>query len=92
MQKDGQQVVKADPRVTAYQAAARLYCASSGLDPDRSVAVPHQQLAGVQVEMPFWYTIAERMFDLALLLRSIGEMQKQAAANDAAKKAETAGA
>jgi hypothetical protein len=77
------QLIQADRRVTAYQAAARIYCAKISVNPDQQVNVPHETLAGVATVVPFWYTIAERMFDLSLLIRCMSEADKAArAAND----------
>lgn len=71
------QQIAADPKITAYQVAARLYCKKTGDSPDTPLQIPHPQLAGVTMEMPLWYTVAERMYDLALLLRSISEQNQQ---------------
>jgi hypothetical protein len=78
-----QQHIPADPHVTAYQVAARIYCAMIGANPDQPVQLPHPQLAGVSMGVPFWYTVAERMLDLSLLMRSIkAQADQQRAAND----------
>lgn len=79
--------MKADTRITAYQAAARIYCQKIGAHPDEEIQVPHPQLAGVSMQVPLWYQIAERMFDLVLLLRSMSEANAAAqAANDGLAK------
>jgi hypothetical protein len=89
--KNGQQkVMEGDKRVAAYERHARIYCAKMGENPDQPLPLPHPQLAGVVVQVPVWYTVAERMFDLTTLLRSISE-GNQPAANDA-PKVEVAGA
>lgn len=82
--------IAADTRVTAYQVAARLYCQKTGANPDEMLQLPHPQLAGVSVQVPLWYTIAERMFGLALLLRCISEQNR--AANEGAANEGAAGA
>lgn len=82
----GAQAVPANPRITAYQVAARLYCQQIGQNPDAEVSIPHPVIAGAVVTMPCWYTQAERMHDLALMLRCISEQNKKLqAANDGAK-------
>jgi hypothetical protein len=66
-------MMQANPKVTAYEVAARIYCAKIGANPDQMLAVPHPHLANINVNVPFWYTIAERMFDLHMLLSSISQ-------------------
>jgi len=68
-----QQRVQADRRVTAYQVHARIYCAHVGINPDEMVSVPHPTLAGVATRQPQWYLIAERLFDLSMLLIALRE-------------------
>lgn len=80
--------VKANPRVTAYQKAARYYCKEIGANPDEVQVVPHPTIAGVNMQMPFWYLVAERIYDFAIIARSIGRQNqdlKAPSANDGGK-------
>ena len=69
--------VKGDPRVTAYKAQAERYCQKMGEDPANVIKVQHPVLANAATLVPYWYTVAERMFDLAVLLRSMAEIEKE---------------
>lgn len=60
-----------NPDLTPYEAAARLYCAQTGQDPDAEMVIPHPFLRGTTQRVPFWHAIAERMVDLSLLLTSM---------------------
>jgi hypothetical protein len=88
MDKDDGQRTKADLRVTAYKLAASIFCRKMGVNPDQLIQAPHPTIAGVVVNIPFWYTIAGSMLELAAMLRSMKEAQdmQAAAANDGHKE------
>lgn len=73
------------PHVTALEAAARIYCQRAGQDPDAQISVPHPVIANYAVQIPFWHTVADGMFDLQMMLSAM-----KAAAKDAEPKIEIA--
>ena len=78
--------VKGDVRITAYKVAAERYCLKMGENPEEQMSIPHPHIANVATLVPYWYTVAERMFDLAVLLRSMAEVDKESKAKAATAK------
>ena len=72
-----QGAVKADPRVVRMKRAALIYCQKTNADPNAIISAPHETLAGVMVQIPVWYAIAERLLGLQYMLRSIKEANDQ---------------
>lgn len=70
----------APPHIAAFEAAARIYCQRTGQDADVQVRVPHPLILNTTMSTPFWHTIAERMFDLQMLLSSMKAAAMEAAA------------
>lgn len=69
----------ANPDLAPYEAAARIYCAKTGMDPDAEMVQRHPHLRGVTVRVPFWHKVAEQMIDLSLMLTSIREASQASA-------------
>ena len=58
-----------------YERAARIFCAKSGLNPDAVVELQHPTFHGATVATSQWELVAERMYDLSLLMVSMREAQ-----------------
>lgn len=70
-----------------YEAAARMHCKLTGVDPDEVIRVPHPTLEGVTTPMSAWVFSAERLLDLSTLLCALKmTAQLPGAANDANAK------
>jgi hypothetical protein len=59
------------PNLTPYERAARIFCAKSGLNADATVQLEHPTFLGTTVEVKQWELVAERMYDLSLLMTSM---------------------
>lgn len=55
------------------EAAARIFCAKIGADPDEQVRVPHPFIQGAAITAPFWYGPAEELLHLATMLTALKE-------------------
>src|SRR5687768_12714556 len=84
-----QSVTKADPSVVQFQRAAKILCEKTGEDPNATLTVPHPMISGVMVKVPYWYSIAERMYGMSLMLQSISEAKRQIAAEAEERKAKS---
>lgn len=68
-----------EEQLKPYEAAARIYCAKIGADPDEPIALPHPIIQGAVFSIPTWTDVAERMLDLSVLLSSIRQARDEAA-------------
>ena len=62
------------PRLAPLEAAARLYCAKAGINPDERIDAHHPLIRGATVSEPAWHREAERLLDLAMMLSSMREV------------------
>lgn len=55
------------------EAAARIFCAKIGANPDEQVQVPHPFIQGAAISAPLWYGPAEELLHLATMIASLKE-------------------
>jgi hypothetical protein len=65
----------AQPNLAPYERAARIFCAKSALNPDATVHLEHPTFHGTMIQTTQWELVAERMYDLSLLMVSMREAQ-----------------
>lgn len=66
------------PHLASFEKAARIYCDRAGLDADATVKVPHPLIQNTLVDsLPQWTDVADRLFDLSMLLSSMKAAQAQ---------------
>lgn len=56
-----------------YEAAARIYCAKIGVDPDATVKERHPFIAGLTRDVPAWHGAASQLIELSLMLSAMKE-------------------
>lgn len=55
------------------EAAARIYCAKVGINPDEQIQTPHPLGLALPFSVPRWTIEAERLLDLSMMLTAIKE-------------------
>lgn len=62
-----------DDVIKAYEKAARIYCAKTGMDPDTMMPSPQQTILGAAKLVPAWWFAAHELHNLSLKLVSLKE-------------------